>query len=329
MNIIVTGCAGFIGSRVAETLLEEGHIIFGIDSMDDAYDRRLKEWRLDNFKNHRNFRFGNIDITDNNELSGFFEYIDDQIKHGSRIEAVINLAARAGVRRSIDEPAIYYETNVLGVLNLLEQCKSRDIGKFVQASTSSVYGENEIPFREEQVTDRQLSPYASSKKASELLCYTYHSLYGLDVTVLRYFTVYGPAGRPDMSPYRFIKWCVENEDINIYGDGNQSRDFTYVDDIAKGTIAGLKDVGYEIVNLGSNNPVKLNYFLKIIRERTGSNAGTVYHPVNPADVSATWADVTKAKDILGWSPEYDIETGVANSVDWYLQNRDWAGKIIL
>lgn len=329
MNIVVTGCCGFIGAKVAEVLLRQGNTVYGIDNMNDAYDRRLKEWRLHQLRKNGNFIYSVVDITNGDELSSFFTQLTENVNGGGNVQGVINLAARAGVRRSIDEPALYYSTNLCGVLNLLEQCREHGIYKIVQASTSSVYGENELPFSEDQKTDRQLSPYASSKKSAELLCYTYHSLYNLDITVLRYFTVYGPAGRPDMSPFRFIKWAVEGEDINIYGDGNQSRDFTYVDDIATGTVKGLRKTGYQIINLGSDSPVKLNSFLGMIMEYTNSRSKTVYHPVNPADVRATWADISKSREMLGWEPAVGLEKGIRNSVEWYIANREWTREIIL
>jgi len=327
MNIIVTGCAGFIGSRVAELLLNEEHTVYGVDNIDSSYDRRLKQWRLDRLESYDNFVFENTDITDEKKLSELFRTI--LVKNKKELDAVINLAAKAGVRRSIDEPAAYYRTNLIGVLNLLELCRQFKINKFVQASTSSVYGGNDVPFSEHQKTDRQLSPYASSKKSAELLCYTYHSLYGTDMTVLRYFTVYGPAGRPDMSPFRFIKWTVEGEDISIYGDGGQMRDFTYVDDVARGTILGLGEQGYKIINLGSNRPVELAKFLEIIQTSAGKKSNIVYGPVNPADVMVTWADISAAKELLGWKPAVSLEDGISRSVDWYVQNRDWAKKILL
>lgn len=329
MNIMVTGCSGFIGSKVTETLLKEGNHVYGIDNMEDTYDRRLKEWRLQAVSAYDNFHFDGVDITDRKHLAEYIDKIGGNMPGNGVIDAVINLAAKAGVRKSLEVPELYFETNLTGVLNILELCRDNGIERLVQASTSSVYGENEIPFSEQQRTDRQLSPYAASKKASELLCYTYHSLYGINITILRYFTVYGPAGRPDMSPFRFIRWAVEGEDINIYGDGNQSRDFTYVDDIAAGTIRALHTTGYEIVNLGSNSPVKLNHFLDIIKKYTDSSSRTVYHPASPGDVRATWADITKASEILEWNPVCSLEKGISNSVEWYLRNRNWAREIIL
>ena len=257
MNVIVSGCAGFIGARVCEFLLERGDCVFGLDNMCDAYDVRLKHHRIEALCKLEGFTLFECDISDNLKLVPVFGQIRSLCK-GARIDCIIHLAARAGVRQSIDDPWIYYSTNVIGTLNLLELCRSESIGKLVLASTSSVYGKNEIPFAEDMKTDHQLSPYASSKKSAEGLCSVYNSLYGMDISVLRYFTVYGPAGRPDMSVFRFIKWINEGEEIVILGDGEQKRDFTYVDDIAAGTVLAIRDLGFEIINLGSAASVSLN-----------------------------------------------------------------------
>ncbi|MFQ5741601.1 MAG: SDR family NAD(P)-dependent oxidoreductase, partial [Acidobacteriota bacterium] len=270
MNILVTGCAGFIGWKVSELLLEEGHTVIGLDSLNDAYDVRLKRWRLEQLADRARFDFHRLDITDRDALGTFF-HSESQIRNPA-FDAVVNLAARAGVRQSLVDPWAYYETNVTGTLNLLERCRESGIRKFVLASTSSLYGEGERPFREDAATDRPLSPYAASKKAAEALCYAYHHLYELDVTVFRYFTVYGPAGRPDMSVFRFIKWTAANEPLILYGDGTQERDFTYVDDIARGTVLGLKPVGFAVINLGSDHPVPLKTVVALLEDLLGQPA---------------------------------------------------------
>ena len=231
------------------------------------------------------------------------------------------------MRPSVKNPWPYFQTNVIGTLNLLEFCRNSGIRKFILASTSSIYGEGERPFREDAPTDRPLSPYTASKKAAETLCYTYHHLYGLDVTIFRYFTVYGPAGRPDMSIFRFIKWIAEGEPVIVYGDGMQERDFTYVDDIARGTLLGLKPVGFEIVNLGSDRPVKLRQIIKTIERLLGREAVIEFRPGHPADVPATWADLTKARRLLGWSPQTTWEEGLEQTVKWYLESRQWANAV--
>lgn len=320
MSIIVTGCAGFIGSEVCRQLLEKEHEVIGIDNLNDAYDVNLKEYRLKKFAGASNFKFYKIDITDETQLEELSEGSGDA-------KAIINLAARAGVRMSIDIPHEYYLTNVIGTLNLLEYCKKHNISKFVQASTSSIYGENPRPFTEDQATDNTLSPYAASKKAAENLCYTYHRIFGIDITVLRYFTVYGPAGRPDMCPLRFIKWIAEDEDLVVYGDGEQERDFTYVEDIAEGTLLGLRPLGYEVINLGNDKPVKLSVLIRCIENKLNKKAKCVYEPVHITDVRSTWASIDKAREILGWEPKTDIEKGMSASIEWYENNRDFVKNI--
>jgi nucleoside-diphosphate-sugar epimerase len=328
MNILVTGCAGFIGWKVSELLHEQGHTVIGIDNINNAYDARLKSWRLEQLQGHPNFSFHQLDITDRKPLGSFFNS-KFEIRN-SKLDAMINLAARAGVRQSVEDPWVYYETNVTGTLNLLELCREFEVKKFVLASTSSLYGANNTrPFREDANTDGPLSPYAASKKAAEALCYTYHYLHGLDVTVLRYFTVYGPAGRPDMSIFRFIKWIAEGEAVIVYGDGTQERDFTYVEDIARGTILGLKPLGYEVVNLGSDHPVPLKTVVAHLEDILGKSARIERQPLHPADVPATWADVSRAKRLLNWTPLTTLEEGLQAAVTWYQENRQWAREIQL
>ena len=316
---LVTGCAGFIGWKVSELLLAGGHRVMGIDSLNDAYDVRLKQWRLSQLDGESGFEFHQGDIRDRRVLEPLF---------GGGIDGVINLAARAGVRQSIQDPWDYYETNVTGTLNLLEKCRESAVGKFVLASTSSLYGAgNGHPSHEDANTDWVLSPYAASKKAAETLCYTYHHLHGLDVTVLRYFTVYGPAGRPDMSLFRFVRWISESQPVIVYGDGTQSRDFTYVDDVARGTVEGLNPVGFEVINLGSDHPVALLDTIHLVETWVDKKARLEYHPPHPADVYATWAGIDKAKELLGWTPQVSLEEGIGKLVAWYRDNRDWARNI--
>lgn len=324
---LVTGVAGFIASKVAEFLLVAGHTVVGVDNLNDAYDARLKEWRLAQIKDHPNFTFHKLDITNRTALTDLFN--SQPATCNSPFDAVINLAAWAGVRRSVENPWVYLETNVTGTLNLLELCRQQGVSKFVLASTSSLYGkENEMPYRETMDTSRPLSPYAASKKAAEALCYTYHYLYDLDATIFRYFTVYGPAGRPDMSLFRFTQWISEGRPVLVYGDGTQQRDFTYVDDIARGTIAGLKPLGYEIINLGSDTPVVLLDTIRLIEELSGKQANLQYQPRHPADVLATWADIGKAERLLGWRPRVSYREGIAALVAWYRENRAWAKDIV-
>ena len=320
MVYFVTGCAGFIGSKVTELLLKDGESVVGVDNLNDAYDVRLKRWRLQQLEKESGFQFHELDICNQSALRKVF--------NANAPDAVINLAARAGVRYSVENPWVYYETNVTGTLNLLELCRESRVKKFVLASTSSLYGANNPqPFREDANTNSPISPYAASKKGAETLCYTYHHLHGIDVTVFRFFTVYGPAGRPDMSPFRFVQWISEGRPVVVYGDGRQSRDFTYVDDVARGTIAGLKPLGYEVFNLGSDSPVVLMDMIHLVEELTGKKAEIELKPVHPADVRATWADIGRAEQLLGWRPHSSFRDGFSALVDWYQTNREWAKKI--
>lgn len=321
MRVLVTGCAGFIGSKVSEVVVRDGHDVVGVDNLNDAYDTRLKEWRLGRLQRTSGFTFHRMDITEREALGELFQR--------QPIQAVMNLAARAGVRQSLRNPWVYYETNVTGTLNLLELCREHKIEKFVLASTSSLYGEGERPFREDHPTDRPLSPYAASKKAAETLCYTYHRLFGMDVTVLRYFTVYGPAGRPDMSVFRFIRWIAEGDPLTIYGDGRQQRDFTYVDDVANGTLLALKPLGYEVVNIGSDRPASIGHVIALLERGLGRPARLEHRPPHPADVPATWADIGKGRRLLGWEPRTSLEDGLNATIIWYEENRSWASRLAL
>ncbi|HEX2166477.1 MAG TPA: NAD-dependent epimerase/dehydratase family protein, partial [Longimicrobiales bacterium] len=278
---LITGAAGFIGSNVVAQLLDAGHSVIGIDSVNDAYDVRLKEWRLKRLQaTAGDFTFEKFDLLDRDRLARVFD-------EAGSIDGVINLAARAGVRPSVENPWIYNDANNTATLNLLDLCVRHDVPKFVLSSTSSLYGgDNPRPYSETANTDRPLSPYAASKKAAEVMCYTYHYLYGLDVTVFRYFTVYGPAGRPDMSLFRFVQWIREGKTVHVFGDGKQERDFTFVEDVARGTIAGLQHVGYEVVNLGSDEPVVLADAVTLVEELTGRQAQVHREPRHPADVLA-------------------------------------------
>jgi nucleoside-diphosphate-sugar epimerase len=320
-TIVVTGAAGFIGSQVSQQLLDQGYKVIGIDNLNDYYDVRIKEWRLALLHNNPNFVFYRADIENLDAIGIIFK-----LHHP---EAVINLAARAGVRYSMENPHVYMSTNAQGTLNLLELCRELGIKKFVLASTSSLYAGQEMPFKEDLAVNTPISPYAASKKAAEAMAYTYHYLYGIDVTVTRYFTVYGPAGRPDMSIFRFIKWIMEGTPLEIFGDGSQSRDFTYVDDIARGTVAALKPLGYEVINLGNNHPDKLSTAIELIEEYTGKKAEKEYKDFHKADIFATWADISKAERLLNWRPTVGLKEGLKKSVDWAKENWDWLKDIML
>jgi len=337
MKVLVTGAAGFIGSKVCELLLRNGHVVFGLDNLNDAYDVRLKRWRLSQLQGKPGFEFQMLDIMDREGLMQLFTRLtadgDVKMSHATGAEqpwqwAVVNLAARAGVRQSVENPWVYIDTNVTGTLNLLELSREFGVRKFVLASTSSLYGAStELPFSENAPTDGPLSPYAASKKAAEGLCFTYHYLYGIDVSVLRYFTVYGPGGRPDMSLFRFVQWISEGRPLTVYGDGTQSRDFTYVDDIALGTVAALRPIGYEVINLGSDKPVVLNDAICLLERLLGRQGRIERQDRHAADVQATWADIEKARRLLDWRPETQFEDGAARLVSWYQDNRDWASQV--
>lgn len=318
-KVLVTGVAGFIGARVSEMLLGEGYQVAGVDNLNDYYDIQLKLWCLDNLKKYNNFKFYKFDIENYEKLKSVFQL--------NCPEAVINLAARTGVRYSLENPFIYLSTNSGGNLNLLELCREYGVPKFVLASTSSLYAGQKMPFKESLPVNIPISPYAASKKAAEMMAYTYHYLYGLDITILRYFTVYGPAGRPDMATFRFIKWIMEGVPLEIFGDGNQKRDFTYIDDIARGTIRALKPLGYEIINLGNNHPYKLSEAIKLMEKYIGEEARFKYKEFHKADMQATWADIDKARGLLDWLPQVSLEEGIKRTVEWTKNNWEWIQKI--
>jgi nucleoside-diphosphate-sugar epimerase len=321
---LVTGAAGFIASQVSKQLLDQGERVVGVDNLNDYYDVRLKNWRLEQLKAHphaENFAFSRLDIEDQAKLF-------DLSKSEGPFDAVLNLAARAGVRYSLENPHVYLSTNAEGTLNLLECMRAQGCNKLVLASTSSLYAGQKMPFTEGLAVNEPLSPYAASKKAGELMAHSYHKLYQMDVSVVRYFTVFGPAGRPDMSPYRFIKWITEEETIQMFGDGSQSRDFTYVDDIARGTIAAIRDVGYEIINLGGGrNPVSLNAIISKLEQLLGKKAKIDHKPFHVADLMEAWADISKAKNLLGWEPQVSLEQGLEKSVQWYIDNQHWLKEV--
>lgn len=350
MNILVTGIAGFIGSKTAELLLEQGHSVIGVDNLNDYYDERLKYHRLQRVAKHagadeslierldqgivkkpepgahiREFVAGKLHYhtVEVDDLDALLAIVGDQ-----KVDAVINLAARAGVRYSMENPHVYMATNADGTLKLLEMMRMKSIPKLVLASTSSLYAGQPMPFLETLPVNTPISPYAATKKAAEAMAYTYHHLYGIDVSVVRYFTVFGPAGRPDMAPYRFVKWIHEGTPILMYGDGEQSRDFTYIDDIAAGTLAALKPVGYSIFNLGGgNNPISINTTIKWIEEYFGKKATINHKPFHKADMEVTFANIEKAKSELGWEPKMDVKEGFIKTAEWYLENHSWLKDI--
>ena len=319
-NYLVTGAAGFIGARTTELLIKDGHTVLGVDNMNNAYDPRMKEYRLQKLQSMPGFTFYKLDISDKS--------IIDQLK-GYKFDGVINLAARAGVRYSVSDPWIFVESNVLGTLNMLELCRQTSTRKFIVASTSSIYGEDPpYPTPESASSSKPLQPYAASKKGAEAMAHAYHHLHNIDVTIMRFFTVYGPAGRPDLSIFRFVQWISEGRPVHVNGDGEQSRGFTYIDDIARGIIAALKPLGFEIINLGGHEVITINNLIRLIEDVVGKKAIMEYGPPDPADMRSNWADVTKAGELLGWEPQFDLRTGVQKLVEWYNAERAWASKIL-
>ena len=316
-NYLVTGAAGFIGSRVTEMLIDQGHTVTGVDNMNDAYDVRMKEYRLRKLQALSGFNFQKLDISDRADVEKLPAF-----------EAVINLAARAGVRDSIENPWAFIESNLTGTLNLLELARQRGIKKFIQASTAGIYGANPpLPTPENAESDHPLQPYAASKKSAEVLCYSYYFMHSLDVTVLRFFTVYGPAGRPDMVMFRFTKWISEGQPVHLYGTGDQSRGFTFLDDIARGTILALRPMGFETINLGGHETITINQMISMLEELTGKKAQVMRHPAHRADILANWADISKAKRLLGWEPQMDLVEGMKHMVDWYRAEREWVKEV--
>lgn len=313
-KVLITGCAGFIGYKVCEEFLKNDYEVIGIDNFDPYYDLSLKEYRLNYLKNYNNFNFVLMDIRDKNALRNLFKIYN--------FEGVINLAAKAGVRASILNPKDYFDVNVIGTLNILELMLEFNVNKIILASTSSIYAGHKPPFKEDMKCDNMLSPYAVSKKCAENLVYTFYHLYGISSIILRYFTVYGPAGRPDMSIFRFIYWMLKDKEIIIYGDGNQRRSFTYVEDVANATFLAYRLNGFEIINVGNDQDNKLIDVVNKIGEILNKEPKIIYEPFNKADIYETKADITKARKLLNWEPKIKIDEGLKRTIDWFLENKD-------
>ncbi|MDH4238683.1 MAG: GDP-mannose 4,6-dehydratase [Phycisphaerae bacterium] len=309
MKVLVTGAAGFIGSHLCERLLGDGCVVLGVDNFDDFYNPQIKRSNIAGCLKNKNFQLVEADIRDRAAM-------DEMV--GKDIDIIVHLAARAGVRPSIAQPLLYADVNINGTAVLLEAAKKQRIGKFIFASSSSVYGNNEkVPFSEEDNVDFPISPYAATKKSGELICHTYHHLYGISLTCLRFFTVYGPRQRPDLAIHKFARLIEQGKPISVYGDGTMSRDFTYIDDIIDGTVAAMeKCLGFNIYNLGESRPITVNDLVAEIEKALGKKAVKEYVPPQPGDVERTYADVTKAVSELGYNPKTKIEDGLAKFVTW-------------
>lgn len=321
-KVLLTGVAGFIAHRTCEMLLDQGHEVIAIDNLNDYYDVSLKKFRLSTLENRSNFQFFQIDIEDKTALEDLFS--------NHKFSIIYNLAARAGVRYSIENPDIYVSTNVQGNLNLLEMARKHNVEKFLLASTSSLYAGKEMPFLETLNVNDPISPYAATKSGAEVMSYTYHHLYGIDVSIVRYFTVYGPMSRPDMAQLRFMRWIDSGEEIQLYGDGEQARDFTYVDDIARGAILAGKKLGFEIINLGGGeDPISINTMIQTYEKLLDKKAVIKNLPFNKADMLVTMANIEKAGKLLDWKPEVSFHQGLENCVKHFVDNQDFYRKIRL
>ncbi len=312
-KFLVTGAAGFIGSHLCERLISKGNTVVGLDNFDPFYDREIKESNIKNLKQSDRFKFVEGDIRD-------ADCVETICKGG--IDIVVNLAAKAGVRPSIADPVGYADCNICGTMVLLEAARRANIKKFIFASSSSVYGNNKkVPFSESDNVDYPISPYAATKKAGELICHTYHHLYGIDISCLRFFTVYGPRQRPDLAIHKFVKLIEAGKPITVFGDGSMERDFTYIDDIIDGTVAAIeKCEGFEIYNLGESRPIRLDKLIVEIEKALGKKAIIERCPPQPGDVERTYADVSKAKRELGYNPHTEISAGLAKFISWFRGN---------
>ena len=314
----ITGGAGFIGSTLTERLLKEGNKVVTIDNFCDYYDPKLKEKNVEEFINNKNYKLYRGDIRKRDDVK--------QIFNENKIDVIMHLAAMAGVRPSIENPILYQEVNGLGTQNILEEAKLHNVKNLVMASSSSVYGNcKEIPFREDMIVDFAISPYAATKKANEVMSHVYHKLNDMNVIMLRFFTVYGPKQRPDLAINKFTRLMLEGKEIPMYGDGETSRDYTYVDDIEDGICKSCDyvmthDNVYEILNLGSNNPITLKEMINTIGEVLGIEPKIDRQPMQPGDVDRTFADISKAKELIGYTPHTTFKEGIKNFIDWYKNN---------
>ncbi|MBN1542843.1 GDP-mannose 4,6-dehydratase [candidate division KSB1 bacterium] len=316
MKLLVTGGAGFIGSHLIEHLLVRGDSVHCLDNFNDYYDPRIKRRNLTQAQQQNRFLLIEGDILDGSLLEELFS--------ANSYDAVVHLAARAGVRPSIQQPLLYEQVNVLGTLNLLEQCRRHRVDRFIVASSSSVYGNNrKVPFHEDDPVDHPISPYAASKKATELVSFTYHHLYQISVTCLRFFTVFGPRQRPDMAIHKFTRLIHAGQPIPIYGDGRARRDYTYIDDVIRGLTASIdRCSGYRIYNLGESQTIDLLSLIGLIESALGKKAVLEHQPLQPGDVTITYADISRAEKELDYHPQTPVQEGIVGFVNWFLQSQD-------
>lgn len=332
MNVLVTGAAGFIGSHVAGKLLARGDQVVGLDNLNDYYDVNLKLARLARIESQPGFTFAKVDLQDRPALEALFE--------ANQFDAVINLAAQAGVRYSLENPMAYVDSNIVGFTNILECCRHHKIGHLVYASSSSVYGMNSaMPFSIHDNVDHPISLYAASKKANELMAHTYSHLFGLPTTGLRFFTVYGPWGRPDMALFLFTRAILAGEPIKVFNNGQMQRDFTYIDDIVEGVVRvmdkpatpnldwdgakpdpGTSSAPYRLFNIGNNNPIMLTDFISAIEKALGKTAQRQLLPMQPGDVAATYADIEDLIEAVDYRPQTPVQVGIDNFVAWYMEH---------
>ena len=326
MKVLVTGAAGFIGMYTAKRLLEAGHEVVGLDNLNAYYDVRLKHWRLEQIKPFQNFRFVKMDLADRESIAALFKE--------EQFEKVIHLAAQAGVRYSLEAPFDYVDSNLVGMMTILEGCRHNKVEHLVYASSSSVYGMNpKIPFSTSDNVDHPVSLYAATKKSNELMAHSYSHLYGIPTTGLRFFTVYGPAGRPDMAPWLFTEAILNGNPIKVFNHGKMQRDFTYIDDIVDGVVAvtditpvgapqltdnpAISTAPYKIYNIGNNQPVELSEFIQSVESACDREAEKIYLPMQDGDVVRTYADIDDLVDVTGVSPSTPLRAGIAKFVDWY------------
>ncbi len=315
MKVLVTGGAGFIGSHLVERLLAEEHRVVCLDNFDDFYNPALKRRNLARALKHPGFRLVEGDLRDEEGLEKIFA--------GEKFDLVAHLAARAGVRPSVENPALYVDVNLRGTVYLLEACKKHAVRRFIFASSSSVYGDSSrVPFSEEDPVNTPISPYAATKKAGELLAHTYHHLYGMDVACLRFFTVYGPRQRPEMAIHHFTRSIFEGKKISLFGDGSSRRDYTYIDDAVGGTLGAFRrEHGFQVYNIGESQTITLAELIAAIEEQVGKKAIIERLPEQPGDVKLTYAEIGKARERLGYNPQTKIREGLARFVQWYLEEK--------